>query len=129
MRNYVILIANACPRHSEKLVQCFSDNGSFSVLSPERTGKKALRSAELFHADAVLTDLALPRMDGLQLLKQLVQLPDPPAVFICSAIEIGPMRDLALKLGALDVFSDKTPYRDIVSGVLLSLGGAGGKTA
>jgi DNA-binding NarL/FixJ family response regulator len=128
MRSYILLIADAYPARSKKLAQYFSENSRFSVLPPVGSGTRALKCASLSRADAVLADLSLPGLDGLQLIKELNSLPFPPGVFIHSSIDISPVRELALKLGALMVFKEGSPFEAISSGILGALDLRGGES-
>jgi DNA-binding NtrC family response regulator len=56
-------------------------------------------------ADLVITDLAMPRLDGMQLITRLRALDDPPAVLVITAHGSERHAVEAMKQGALDYFS------------------------
>jgi YesN/AraC family two-component response regulator len=59
----------------------FSVSGSFSDV------RSALAFCKDHHADVLLTDIRMPFMSGLQLIKELKQFPSPPQFCIMSAYD------------------------------------------
>ncbi len=88
------------------------DDGALNeMLAEELAGQgwqvKTSRSAEggyelaaEFRPDVVVTDLQLPRADGMQLLESLLRLPRPPAVLMITAFGTVERAVQALKAGA-----------------------------
>lgn len=90
--------------------KAFLEDYDFRVIEAEN-GKAGLRSIEEFRPDAVLVDLRMPEMDGLELMeKASVQFPSTPIVVISGAGEI---KDVvkALHLGAWDYLMK--PIKDL----------------
>ena len=50
----------------------------FHLLGSAPNGRLALEMADRLRPDAVITDIRMPEMDGLTLLKSLRQRPNPP---------------------------------------------------
>ena len=65
-------------------------------------GAEGIRLAEAEHFDLVAVDHYMPEMDGLETLKRLRKLPDPPAVVYVTGSEEGRIAVAALKAGAAD---------------------------
>lgn len=57
------------------------------VVATASTGEAALRLAEALRPDAVLLDIAMPGMDGIDLARALSGLPNPPKVVFVTAFE------------------------------------------
>ena len=88
------------------------DDGALNEMLVEELGSQGWqvetsRSAEggyelaaEFHPDVVVTDLQLPKADGMQLLESLKRLPRPPAVLMITAFGTVERAVQALKAGA-----------------------------
>jgi two-component system chemotaxis response regulator CheB len=74
------------------------------VVGSAADGRAALEKIAHFEPDAITLDLEMPELDGLGVLRQLKELPKPPAVIVVSAFtESGAaLTNQALKLGAFD---------------------------
>jgi two-component system response regulator HydG len=68
-------------------------------------GKAALDWLGREHADLVITDLRMPRVDGMKLLAELSSLPDPPRVIVLTAHGSERHAVEAMKQGAFDYFA------------------------
>lgn len=56
----------------------------FEVVAEASDGTQALPLVEAHRPDAVLMDLSMPRLDGVEATRQLMRLPNPPHVLILS---------------------------------------------
>lgn len=56
----------------------------FEVVAEAGDGTEALPLVEAHRPDAVLMDLSMPRLDGVEATRQLMRLPEPPHVLILS---------------------------------------------
>ena len=81
-------------------------------------GQEALRALSEHHIDLVISDLRMPRVDGMQLLKHVVEHhPDVPVIMITAHGTVDTAVE-ALKLGAYDFVTkpfDKTEFRNVVA--------------
>jgi nitrogen regulation protein NR(I) len=81
-------------------------------------GQKALEVLEEHHIDVVISDLRMPKLDGLALLKHIVDdHPDVPVIMITAHGTVDTAVE-ALKLGAYDFVTkpfDKTEFRNVVA--------------
>jgi len=68
-------------------------------------GEAALAWLQAARADLVITDLAMPRLDGMALLERVREMPSPPAVVVITAHGSERHAVEAIKRGALDYFS------------------------
>jgi two-component system chemotaxis response regulator CheY len=84
----------------KKCAQVLTDNGHTVVEAAN--GTEAVNAYKKQRPDAVLLDITMPDMDGLQALKELLKLDPSARVSICSAMgQQGIVID-ALKAGAID---------------------------
>jgi response regulator of citrate/malate metabolism len=73
----------------------------YAVIGKAHTAKQALALAQSARPDLVLMDIYLPDGDGLDVVRSLLDEPDPPAVIVISAArEITSVRQ-AMQLGAV----------------------------
>src|SRR3954449_10461139 len=71
-------------------------------------GEAALRKLEEGNVDVLLTDISMPRMDGMELLRRVHQRPNPPEVIMLTGHATVETAIEAMKLGAYDYLSK--PY-------------------
>jgi two-component system KDP operon response regulator KdpE len=74
--------------------------GSYRVIEAE-TGQQALAVVAAQHPDAILLDLGLPDMDGLDVIRQIHDSPMPP-IIVFSAREFENDKVAAFDAGAID---------------------------
>ena len=72
-------------------------------------GEAALRRLEESNVDVLLTDINMPRMDGMELLRRVHQRPNPPEVIMLTGHATVETAIEAMKLGAYDYLTK--PYR------------------
>jgi DNA-binding NtrC family response regulator len=72
-------------------------------------GEAALKLLEESNVDVLLTDISMPRMDGMELLRRIHQRPNPPEVIMLTGHATVESAIEAMKLGAYDYLSK--PYR------------------
>jgi DNA-binding NtrC family response regulator len=72
-------------------------------------GEAALRLLEESNVDVLLSDISMPNMDGMELLRRVHQRPNPPEVIMLTGHATVESAIEAMKLGAYDYLSK--PYR------------------
>jgi DNA-binding NtrC family response regulator len=87
-------------------------------VHPVEDGEEALRVLAEHHIDVVITDLRMPRVDGMALLKRIVaDYPDVPVIMITAHGTVNTAVE-ALKLGAFDYVTkpfDRTEFQRVVA--------------
>ena len=79
MENKKILIAETPVEFSESLCEFLSTAYALKVC---HNGLSVMDHLEAFRPDVLVVDLALPGMDGISLLKQIVALPSRPKILV-----------------------------------------------
>lgn len=77
-----------------------SADARFTVVGEAADGQEALELIDASEPDLLVLDLAMPRMDGLEVLSQLQQREGSPPVVVFSGFASQTMIDRALSLGA-----------------------------
>ena len=83
------------------------------VVGEANSGQSALEVVDRMRPDLVLTDLAMPGMDGLEVTRTLVARPDGPAVLIMTVHDLPQYRDAALAAGARQFFAKSDLSRQL----------------
>lgn len=92
------------------------------VAGQALNGLEAVEKAEALKPDAVLMDLAMPEMGGLQACRLIKAQDDPPFVVIASHFDDAQHREHAARAGA-DAFVSKLSYVQEVMPLLRRLAG------
>jgi DNA-binding NtrC family response regulator len=107
-----ILIVDDDAAIREGLAETLSDLGHRAVEAPDGNAALAIARERL---DAVLLDLRIPRMDGLEILRQLRSRPGAPPVAILTAYASAANTIEAMRLGAFDHLTKPIGRDDLIS--------------
>ena len=94
------------------------------IVGSAGNGIEAIAQCEALRPDAVLMDLAMPEMGGLQATRLIKAQDNPPYIVIASHFDDGEHREHALRAGA-DAFVSKLAYIHEVLPLLEALAGVG----
>ena len=98
---------NAAMRHLRRI-------DWLDIVGSAGNGIEAIAQCEALRPDAVLMDLAMPEMGGLQATRLIKAQDNPPYIVIASHFDDAEHREHALRAGA-DAFVSKLSYiRDVV---------------
>ena len=75
-------------------------DGRFKVLDEAGDGVAAVKAASEQQPDAVVLDLAMPVMDGLQAIPQILRESPETKILVLSGFDAGQMSNEAIKRGA-----------------------------
>jgi two-component system KDP operon response regulator KdpE len=98
----------------ESIRLCMEIYETSSTIISTRKGKEALELLKKEKFDAVLIDLGLPDIDGTEVIKQMRQFTQIPAV-VLSARHSPEVVAKALELGADDYITKPFDYRNLLS--------------
>jgi two-component system, LytTR family, response regulator AlgR len=82
-----VLIVDDEPLARRRLVAMLADREDVEVVGEAGTGREAVERAEALAVDAVLMDIAMPVMDGLEAARHLARAEHRPAVIFCTAYD------------------------------------------
>lgn len=95
-----VLIADDEPFARQRLRDLLATIEGAEVVGEAETGRDAFDRAAELRPDAVLLDIAMPVMDGLEAARHLAHLDPPPAVIFCTAYDAHALA--AFESGAID---------------------------
>ncbi|GAA2690533.1 MULTISPECIES: response regulator transcription factor [Actinosynnema] len=87
------------------------------VVAEAADGSDVLDLVDRFHPDVVLTDVQMPGVDGLEVVRRVTALPDAPAVVVLTTFDLDEYVHAALRGGATGFLLKDTPPRDLVRAV------------
>lgn len=82
-----LLIVDDEPLARRRLAAMLAGRADLQVVGEASTGREAVERAEALAVDAVLMDIAMPVMDGLEAARHLARAERAPAVIFCTAYD------------------------------------------
>lgn len=74
-------------RPARERLERLVEGAGHQVCGTAASGREALAACQQFDPDAVLMDIEMPGMDGLEAARHLAKLASPPAVIFCTAYD------------------------------------------
>src|SRR5438046_6961820 len=87
MRQLTLLVGDDHPLMVDAIKLVLTDSTEFEIAGVASSGAEVIALAERIEPDLVLLDLEFPDADGVEVLRVLQRLDDPPQVVIFSAHE------------------------------------------
>ena len=92
-------------------------SGRIEVVADRADGIEAVDLVRAHRPDVVVTDIRMPKVDGLAVTRAVRALPEPPPVLLLTTFDLDEYVYEALDAGAAGFLLKDTPPRDLVSGV------------
>ncbi len=105
-----LFIADVDADHVRNLCACVSRCASLEIIGTESDGAKALPRIERLLPDVLLTDIQLPGLDGITLLRELQKLKRPPVSIVCTRFYSDTCVDYVHRRGAFFVLYKPVDY-------------------
>lgn len=111
---YKVIIADDEPLILRNLTQIIDWHSlDCEIIGTAQNGQEALELSETEHVDLVLTDISMPGITGIDLLKELQNLPHKPIVILISGYDEFEYAREAIKNNALDYILKPIDYNEL----------------
>ncbi len=120
-----ILVAEDDARLRRALVELLRLEPEFDVVADSGDGETALQQAGVLNPDVVLTDLEMPRMDGIALIRKVLKLLPDVAVVVLTKFGDDERVFGAIKSGAVGYLLKDAGLEELVQAVRMAHSGEG----
>jgi len=111
-----VVIADDLPQIRAVLRRALEKDGRFEVLGDATTGNEAIQMASTLRPDALVLDLAMPGMDGMEAIPQILfSAPGTKIVVLSGFVE---MAADVLKAGAHGFFEKTAPPQELAATIV-----------
>ena len=117
------------PKVRESWIRLINSHADFSCVCACATGEEALRIIPLERPDAVLMDIFLPRMSGIECTARLKELLPQTQIVILTAMDDQELVFMALEAGADGYLLKRTKPSELRSALLEVVGGGAPMTS
>ncbi|GAA4669638.1 MULTISPECIES: response regulator [Amycolatopsis] len=97
--------------------------GDIAVVAEDTDGTRAVELTDRHRPHVVLTDVQMPRVSGLEVVKRLAGHPAAPAVVVLTTFDVDEYVYTALRHGAAGFLLKDTPPRELVTAVRVAARG------
>lgn len=118
-----IVLADDQSEVRQALRRYLDKDGRFWIVGEASDGIEALSRVELLKPEAVILDLAMPNLDGLETLPRLKEASPKTKVFVLSSmVPFSGFREQALALGATEAYDKYVPPKKIIERIVETRG-------
>jgi len=121
MKRHRIVVADDIPGFLQKLASLLA--AEFDVVATASDGKSALELIRHHKPDAVVLDLHMPLLNGIEITKQLADHSPIPSVVICSVETDPEIIGATRQAGALGYVFKSRVEKDLIPAVKLAVQG------
>ena len=86
-------------------------------IKEEKNGEEALQICKAEKPELIITDIRMPRMDGVELMKQLHILPEKPAIIVLSGFDDFSFAKEAISCGAISYILKPVDTEELISAI------------
>ena len=106
-----LVVADTDRAHIQRIRECLRPIKALDMIGSAATGNEALRLVLDKSVDILITDVLLPGMDGIMLLKDLRRAGRCPTVIVCTGFYSGQLVESVCRYGASYVLYKPLDYR------------------
>jgi DNA-binding NarL/FixJ family response regulator len=107
----------------EGLRSLLSSNANFEIVAEAGDGREAIRCAEKFKPDLILTDLSMPRMNGMEAIKEIKRESPASKVLVLTVHRAEEYILAAFRAGADGYILKDSTHSELIMAVKKVLGG------
>jgi DNA-binding NarL/FixJ family response regulator len=113
-----VLIADDNVDFRRRVRSFVSADAGIQVIGEAEDGESAVHEVERLHPDVVLMDVRMPRMNGLEATRRIVELACQTSVIILSQFDLDEYRQAAFTSGARDFVVKKCMMSRLIPVIL-----------
>ena len=119
---YKIVLADDQREVRGALRRFIERDGGFEVVAEAVNGTAAIEAVERFQPDAMVLDLAMPGLDGLAALQEIMRsAPSTKVVVLSSMVPFNGTQEKAMALGAVGAFDKYTSPKKVIKALARSM--------
>lgn len=120
-----VIVADKQPAFREGLCRMLAENQDMQVIGQVGDGEFLLALIEESKPDVVIVDIALPKINGIDVIKRIRIISPDTAALATSSINSQTFTLAALRAGSAGFLTKDTPINDFVNAVRLAHAGSG----
>src|SRR5579883_2383594 len=117
MQSIRVLIADDDPVFRQGLISILRNNPEFTIVGEATDGKQAIELTQKIHPDVLLLDMIMPRLTGLETLRELEASTTPVRTIVLTAAIEKEQIAQALQLGARGILLKDAPTDVLLTGI------------
>jgi DNA-binding NarL/FixJ family response regulator len=110
-----VLLADDTPAILRFLRFALEEDGRFEIVGEVGDGAEAIRIAAAEHPDAVVLDLAMPVMDGLQAMPEIRRFSPQTKIVVLSGFKAADMEEKAMGAGADGYLEKGSAFKELAT--------------
>lgn len=110
MKTIRVYIADADNAHVQRIAECMANRKDIEIVGRAKSGNEALKFLLTNTVDLLITDVQLPGLDGIMLLRDLQRMKRCPDAIVCTQFYSGMCVDYAQRFGASYVLYKPIDY-------------------
>lgn len=112
-----VLIGHGNPVFCEGLGRLLADEEDIDVLATAKDGEETVRKAKELRPDVVIIDIDMPKISGIEAVKQIKIVSPATAILMLSEYHYGTKMLPSLRAGALGYLLETSPLNELISAI------------
>jgi DNA-binding NarL/FixJ family response regulator len=119
MNKITVMIVDDHPPFSQGLSRLLMDEADLEVVANSPDGEEAVKLTTQLHPDVAIIDVAMPKMSGIEVARQIKATSPSTAILMLSAYDYESYLLPSLQAGARGYLLKTSPLRELISAVRL----------